>query len=153
MKLITNKRYLVLIFIGLFNILLGALERLNIIPRSGANAGFGYIVGGLIVLIIGLYLSRKPEAEVIPDERIKRRDMKVYTVAFLIVFLYVIFLMLIDVLWSANLIDLGDFFLFLPRPSEITQIFPRYMAIISVAIISWVALTVYYNKKGDIDKV
>jgi hypothetical protein len=151
MKIIKNKRYLVLVFIGLFNILLGTLERLNLIPTSRANAGFGYIVGGLIVLAIGLYLSRKPEMEVMPDERTKNRDMKVFTVAFLIVFLYVIFLMMIDVLWSVKLIDLGDFFLFLPRPSDITQIFPRYMSIISVAIISWVALTVYYDKKGDIE--
>jgi hypothetical protein len=151
MRIIKNKRYLVLVFIGLFNILLGALESLNLIPTSRANTGFGSIVGGLIVLAIGLYLSRKPEMEVMPDERTKRRDMKVFTAAFLIVFLYVIFLMLIDVLWSANLINLGQFFLFLPRPSDITQIFPRDMSIISVAIISWVALTVYYDKKGDIE--
>jgi hypothetical protein len=150
MELIRNKRYLGLVFFGLFNILLGALERLNIIPTSYANAGFGYIVGGLVVLAIGLYLSRKPETEVMHDERTKKRDMKTYTVTFLITFLYLIFLMLFDVLWSANLINLGDFFLFLPRPSDITQIFPRYMSILFLALISWVSLTVYYNRKGDI---
>ncbi len=149
MKLINNKRYLVLVLIGLFNILLGTLERLNIIPTSSANSGFGSIIGGLIIFIIGLYLSRKSETEVMPDERTKRRDMKVFTGAFLIILLYVVLLMLIDVLWSANLINIGQFFLFLPRPSDITQIFPRYMSIVSVALISWVALIVYYNKKDD----
>jgi hypothetical protein len=151
MELIRNKRYLGLALFGLFNILLGALELLHVIPSSGTTTPvIPSIISGIIILALGLYLSRKPEAEVMPDERIKRRDMKVFTVTFLIVFLYVIFLTLIDVLWSAGLINLGDFFLFLPRPSDITQIFPRYMSIISVAIISWVALTVYYNKKGDV---
>ena len=62
MELIRNKRYLGLALFGLFNILLGALERLHIIPASGANPG-------------------------IPNT--------------------------------------GQFFLFLPRPSDITQIFPE----------------------------
>lgn len=151
MKLINNKMYLGLVLFGLFNILLGALERLHIIPASSANPGIPSIVSGIIILTIGLYLSRKPELEVMPDERTKRRDMKVSAGAFLTVLLYVVFLTLIDVLWSANLINPGQFFLFLPRPSDITQIFPRYMSIISVAIISWVALTLYYNRKGDIE--
>jgi hypothetical protein len=151
MELIRNKRYLALVFFGLFNILLGALERLNIIPASSPNPGFASIVAGVIILVIGLYLSRKPETEVMPDERTKMRGMKAYTATFLITFLYVVFLALVDVLWSVNLINLGDSFIFLPRPSDFTQIFPRYMSIISVALISWVALTVYYNRKGDIE--
>jgi hypothetical protein len=149
MKIINNKMYLGTVLFGLFEILFGALERLNIIPASGPDVGLPNIVAGLIILAIGLYLSRKPESEVMIDERIRKRAMKVYAAAFLITFLYVIFLMLFDVLWSVGLINPGQFFLFLPRPSDITQIFPRYMSILFVAVISWVALTVYYNKKGD----
>jgi hypothetical protein len=152
MELIRNKRYLGLVFFGLFEILLGVAQHLKIIPSSGAGTpGIPSIVAGLFILAIGLYLSRKPDIEAMPDERTRKRDMKVFTGAFAIVFIYVISLMLIDVLWATRIINLGDFFLFLPRPSDITQIFPRYMSILFVALIAWVALTVYYNKKSDLE--
>ena len=76
MKLINNKMYLVLVFMGLFNILLGAFERLKIIPSSSANPGIPLIVAGIIILSIGLYYSRKPEREVMLDERIKSRQLR-----------------------------------------------------------------------------
>ncbi|MCZ7355470.1 MAG: hypothetical protein O8C66_13290 [Candidatus Methanoperedens sp.] len=151
MKIINNKIYLGTVLFGLFNILFGALERLNIIPPSGPNPGLPSIVAGMIILAIGLYLSRKPESEVMIDERIRKRAMKANTAAFLITFLYVVFLMLFDMLWSVNLINLGDSFLGFPSPGDFTHLFPRYMSIILVAIISVTALGIYYNKKGDVE--
>jgi len=143
MELIRNKRYLVFVFFGLFEILLGVAQHLKIIPSSGAGTpGIPSIVAGLFILVIGLYLSRKLDIEAMPDERTRKRDMKVFTGAFAIVFIYVISLMLIDVLWAARIINLGDFFLFLPRPSDITQIFPRYISILFLALISWVSLSI-----------
>ena len=149
MKLINNKIYLGTVLFGLFCILLGALERLNIIPSPGPDPGLPSIVAGMIILAIGLYLSRKPETEIMIDERIRKRAMKAYTAAFLITLLYVVFLMLFDVLWSVNLINLGDSFLGFPSPGDVTRIFPRYLSIIFVAIISVIALGIYYNKKGE----
>lgn len=150
MKLIGNKNYLFFVFYGIFSILLGVSEQLHIIPATGATPGLSQIVVGIIFLAIGLYLSRKPESEVMIDERIRKRDMKVYTGAFRAVLLYVTFLTLMDVLWSANQIDLGDFFLIFSRP-DITIIFSRYTSIIGVAVISVVALRVYFDRKGDVE--
>jgi LPXTG-motif cell wall-anchored protein len=149
MKLIRNKNYLFFVLFGIVSILLGAVERLQILPATGGTPGLSQIIVGIIFLAAGLYLSRKPESEVVIDERIRKRDMKVYTGAFLAVLIYVTFLALMDVLWSANLIDLGDFFLIFPRP-DIKSIFSRYMSIIGVAIISVAALRVYFNRKSDV---
>ncbi|MDP3103492.1 MAG: hypothetical protein Q8M95_02670 [Candidatus Methanoperedens sp.] len=147
--MIRNKNYLFFVSFGIVYILLGASERLHIIPATGGTPGLSQIVVGTIFLAIGLYLSRKPESEVVIDERIRKRDMKVYTGAFRAVLIYVTFLTLMDVLWSSNQIDLGDFFLIFPRP-DITMIFSRYTSIIGVAVISVVALRVYFDRKGDV---
>ncbi len=148
MKLIRNKNYLFFVFYGIISILLGVVEWHGA-TATGENPVSSQIIVGTLFLAIGLYLSRKPESEVLIDERIKKRDMKVSTGAFAAVLIYVTFLALMDVLWSSNLINLGDFFLIFPRP-DITLIFSRYMSIIGVAIISVAALRVYYNRKGDI---
>jgi len=69
MKLINNKRYTVLVFLGLINIMIGLAEMLKIIPHSGTTTpGVSMIGAGIIILIIGLYLSRTPESDSMPDE-------------------------------------------------------------------------------------
>lgn len=146
MKLIKNKNYLFFVFYGITSILIGVFIRLN--DPKDITYGFSQIIVGILLLAIGLYLSRKPVSEVVIDERIKKRDMKMYASSLTAVLIYVTFLALMDVLWSANLIDPGDFFLIFPRP-DITLIFSRYMSIIGVAVISVAAFGIYYNKKGE----
>jgi len=148
MKLINNKNYMFFVFYGITSILIGIFVRLN--NPTDRTYGFSQIIVGILFLAAGLYLSRKPESEVVIDERIKKRDMKVYAAAFTAVLIYVTFLALMDVLWSVNLINLGDFFLIFPRP-DITSTFSRYMSIIGVAVISVVAFRVYFNRKCEVE--
>ncbi|HJH31232.1 MAG TPA: hypothetical protein C5S50_03380 [Methanosarcinaceae archaeon] len=151
MKLVNNKRYTVLLVLGLVNITIGLAEMLKIIPYPGtATPGVSMMGSGIFILIIGLYLSRSPELESIPDERTMKRDMKVQSSTFGVILAYVTLLALVDASWSSNLINMGDFFLIFSRPEDMSVLFPRYMSIIFVAIISVVALTFYYNKKGDL---
>ena len=86
-----------------------------------------------------------------PDERTIKRDMKVQSSVFGIILAYVTLLALMDASWSSNLINMGDFFLIFSRPEDMSVLFSRYMSIIFVALISVVALTFYYNKKGDLE--
>jgi len=152
MKLINNKRYTVLLFLGFINIMIGLAEMLEIIPHSGTTTpGVSMIGAGIIILIIGLYLSRTPESESMPDERTMKRDMKVQSSAFGIILAYVTLLALMDAIWYSNSINMGDFFLIFSRPENMSVLFSRYMSIIFVAIISVVALTLYYNKKGNLE--
>ena len=151
MKLINNKRYTVLLFLGFINIMIGLAEMLEIIPHSGTTTpGVSMIGAGIIILIIGLYLSRTPESESMPDERTMKRDMKVHSGAFGIILAYVTLLALMDAIWYSNSINMGDFFLIFSRPENMSVLFSRYMSIIFVAIISVGALTFYYNKKGNL---
>lgn len=151
MKIINNKRYLVFVMLGLVNILIGLSEMLKIIPYSGtATPGVSMIGSGIFVLAIGLYLSRTPESKAMPDERTKKRDMKVHSGALGIVLAYVTILTLMDALWSSNTINLGGFFLIFNHPGDMSVLFSRYMSIIFVAIVSVVVLTVYLDKKGDV---
>jgi len=152
MKFINNKRYTLLLVLGLVNIMIGLAEMLKIIPHSGTTTpGVSMIGAGIIILIIGLYLSRTPESESMPDERTMKRDMKVQSTTFGIILAYVTLLLLMDVSWSSNSINMGDFFLIFSRPEDMSVLFSRYMSIIFVSIISVVALTFYYNKKGDLE--
>lgn len=148
MKLINNKKYIFFVFYGITTILIGVFVRLN--DPTDRTYGFSQIIIGILFLAIGLYLSRKPEFEVVIDERIKKRNMKMYASAFTAVLIYVTLLALMDVLWSANLINLGDFFLIFPRP-DITSTFSRYMSIIGIAVISVAAFGIYYSKKDDVE--
>ncbi len=151
MKLINNKRYTFLLVLGLMNIMIGLAEMLGIIPHSGTTTpGVSMMGAGIIILIIGLYLSRTSESESMPDERTMKRDMKVHSGAFGIILAYVILLALMDAIWYSNLINMGDFFLIFSRPEDMSVIFSRYMSIIFLAIISVAALTFYYDKKGDL---
>ncbi len=151
MKLINNKRFTVLLVLGLVNILIGLAEMLKIIPYSGtATPGVSMIGSGIFVLAIGLYLSRTPESKAMPDERTKKRDMKVHSGALGIVLAYVTLLALMDTLWSSNIINFGGFFLIFNKPGDISIHFSRYMSIIFVAVVSVVALTVYLDRKGDV---
>ena len=152
MKLINNKRYTVLLFLGFINIMIGLAEMVEIIPHSGTTTpGVSMIGAGIIILIIGLYLSRTPESESMPDERTMKRDMKVHSGAFGMILAYVTLLALMDAIWYSNSINMGDFFLIFSRPEDMSVLFSRYMSIIFVAIISVVALTLYYNKKGNLE--
>jgi hypothetical protein len=151
MKLINNKRYTFFLILGLFDIMIGLAKMLKIIPYSGtATPGVSMIVAGIIFLITWLYLSRTTESESMPDERTIKRDLKVQSSTFGIILAYVILLALMDAIWYSNLINMGDFFLIFSRPEDMSGLFLRYMSIIFVAIISVVALTFYYNKKGDL---
>ena len=61
MKLINNKRYTVLLVLGLVNIMIGLAEMLKIIPYSGtATPGVSMMGAGIIILIIGLQELRNP---------------------------------------------------------------------------------------------
>ena len=152
MKLINNKRYTFLLMLGVLDIMIGLAEMLKIIPYSGTSTpGVSMTVAGTIILIIGLYLSRIPESESMPDERTMKRDLKVQSSTFGIILAYVILLALMDASWSSNLINMGNFFLIFSRPENMSVLFSRYMSIIFVAAISLVGLTFYYNKKGDVE--
>ena len=152
MKIINNKRYTVFLVLGLVNILIGLAEIFKIIPYSGTSTPGGSMIGsGIIVLLIGYYLSRTPESKAMPDERTKKRDMKVHSGALGIVLAYVTLLTLMDALWASNRINFGGFFLIFNHPGDMSVVFSRYISIIFVAIVSVVVLTVYLEKKGDFE--
>jgi uncharacterized membrane protein len=86
---------------------------------------------GLLILGSALYAMRRPETEVLPDERVTRINEKAGYVAFWLVLILITLLFWSDRTWSIG-IELVD----------------MYYAAMSVGIISWSVLRWYYNKKG-----
>ena len=127
MKFRKDKDILRFIGMSLGMVLLGAIISLFITPIFGA----GFILGGLVLLFTGLYVSTKPKEYFIPDERIMKNTDKAGHHAFWLVLL---------VLTILNMFELYS-------PSSI-----KYLdgsTVILVGIYSFFMLRWYYNKKGD----
>ncbi len=118
----------ILRFIGmsLGMIFLGAIISFFIQPIFGA----GLILGGLVLLVTGLYVSTKPKEYFIPDERIMKNTDKAGHHAFWLVLL---------VLTILNMFELYS-------PSSIKYL-DGSTVILLVGIYSFFILRWYYNKK------
>ncbi len=119
----------ILRFIGmsLGMVLLGAIISLFITPIFGA----GFILGGLVLLVTGLYVSTKPKEYFIPDERIMKNTDKAGHHAFWLVLLVLTILNMFEVYSPSSIKYLDD------------------STVILVGIYSFFILRWYYNKKGD----
>jgi len=94
--------------------------------------GFGFILGGLIILVAGFYTATKPKIDITMDERYTRINEKAGYGAFQITILILI------ILWLADI--------FLRLSIEYKEV---YSLIICIGLISHFILRAYYNKKGE----
>ncbi len=94
----------------------------------------GLILGGLVLLVTGLYVSTKPKEYFIPDERVIKNADKAGHHAFWLVLLVITILNMIEI-YSTSSIKYLD----------------GSTVILLVGIYSFIILRWYYNKKGDIE--
>ena len=129
MKIRKDKDVLQFLGIGLGVALLGILMCLFLHPHA---IGFGFILTGLIILIIGLNAATKPKTDIMIDERCARINEKAGYGAFWITILTM------AIFWYADI--------FLKLSIEYKQV---YSTIICIGLVSLFLLQVYYNKKGE----
>ncbi len=109
-------------------ILFGLIMSFFIQPIGG-----GLILGGLVLLATGLYVSTKPKEYFLPDERVTKNTDRAGHHAFWLVLLVITIFNIIEIYTpsSINYLDANTVILF-------------------VGIYSFIILRWYYNKKGDI---
>ena len=95
--------------------------------------GGGLILGGLVLLVTGLYVSTKPKEYFIPDERVIKNSDKAGHHAFWLI---------LSVITILNMIEIYS-------PSSIKYL-DGSTVILLVGIYSFMILRWYYNKKGDV---
>lgn len=130
MKFRTDKDILRFFGISLGMILLGTIISLFI--QSIFFIGAGLILGGLVLLITGLYASTKPKGYFIPDERVTKNTDKAGHSAFWIVMVTIIILGLFEIVIPGTIIF------------KDASVVILYMGIYSFILFRW-----FYNKKGD----
>ncbi len=94
--------------------------------------GGGLILGGLVLLVTGLYVSTKPKEYFIPDERVIKNTDKAGHHAFWLI---------LSVITILNMIEIYS-------PSSIKYL-DGSTVILLVGIYSFMILRWYYNKRGD----
>ncbi len=127
MKFRQDKDILQFLGMGLGVILLGIVMCLFLHPHG---IGFGFILTGVIILIIGLYTATKPKTDIMMDERYTRINEKAGYNAFWTTILTM------GILWYADI--------FLKLSIEYKDV---YSLIICVGVVSFVIFRIYYNKK------
>jgi hypothetical protein len=132
MKFRTDKDILRFFGISLGMILLGTIISLFI--QSIFFIGAGLILGGLVLLITGLYASTKPKGYFIPDERVTKNTDKAGHHAFWIVMVTIIILGLFEIVIPGTIIF------------KDASVVILYMGIYSFILFRW-----FYNKKGDLE--
>ena len=132
MKFRTDKDILRFFGISLGMILLGTIISLFI--QSIFVIGAGLILGGLVLLITGLYASTKPKGYFIPDERVTKNTDKAGHSAFWIVMVTIIILGLFEIVIPGTIIF------------KDASVVILYMGIYSFILFRW-----FYNKKGDLE--
>ena len=132
MKFRTDKDILRFFGISLGMILLGTIISLFI--QSIFFIGAGLILGGLVLLITGLYASTKPKGYFIPDERVTKNTDKAGHSAFWIVMVTIIILGLFEIVIPGTIIF------------KDASVVILYMGIYSFILFRW-----FYNKKGDLE--
>lgn len=132
MKFRTDKDILRFFGISLGMILLGTIISLFI--QSIFFIGAGLILGGLVLLITGLYASTKPKGYFIPDERVTKNTDKAGHSAFWIVMVTIIILGLFEIVIPGTIIF------------KDASVVILYMGIYSFILFWW-----FYNKKGDLE--
>lgn len=130
MKFRKDKDILRFIGMSLGMIFLGVIISFFISPIFGP----GLILGGLVLLVTGLYVSTKPKEYFIPDERVTKNTDKAGHHAFWLVLL---------VLTILNMIEIYS-------PSSIKYL-DGSTVILLVGIYSFIILRWYYNKKGEVE--
>ena len=95
--------------------------------------GGGLILGGLVLLVTGLYVSTKPKEYFIPDERVIKNSDKAGHHAFWLI---------LSVITILNMIEIYS-------PSSIKYL-DGSTVILLVGIYSFMILRWYYNKKGEV---
>ena len=132
MKFRRDQDILRLFGMSLGMILLGAIISLFI--QSTFFIGAGLILGGLVLLITGLYASTKPKGYFIPDERVTKKTDKAGHHAFWIVMVTIIILGLFEIVIPGTIIF------------KDASVVILYMGIYSFILFRW-----FYNKKGDLE--
>jgi len=130
MKFRKDKDILRFFVMSLGMIFLGVIISLFIQPIFFIGAGL--ILGGLALLVTGLYMFTKPKEYFIPDERVTKNTDKAGHHAFWLVLLVITVLNMIEIY----------------SPSSIKYL-DASIVIMFVGVYSFLMFRWYYNKRGD----
>ncbi len=130
MKFRKDKDILRFIGMGLGMILLGAIISLFI--QSIFFIGFGFILGGLALLVSGLYTGTKPRTDVMIDERVLRINEKAGYHTYWMIMGIAGFLWVLDIYLKLNM-NLSD----------------GVALITFIGVYAFLVLRYYFGKKGD----
>ncbi len=133
MKIRTNKNILQFFAMSLVMILSGALMVAFFQARQVHMFGTGIILGGIMLALMGLYVSTKPKDYFIQDERSIRINEKAAYHALLIIIIMMGIIRSIDLFWRVNILF-----------KDIAPI------LFIVGMYSWIVLRWHYNKRSEI---
>ncbi|MCK5063193.1 MAG: DUF2178 domain-containing protein [Candidatus Aenigmarchaeota archaeon] len=133
MKIRKDKDILQFFAMSLVMILSGVLIVAFFQVKQVQMYGAGIILGGIMLALMGLYVSTKSKDYFIKDERSVRINEKASSHAFGIIILTIGIIQTIDMFWKINILF-----------KEIAPI------IFIVGMYSWVILKWYYNKRSEI---
>ncbi|MCK5593747.1 MAG: DUF2178 domain-containing protein [Candidatus Aenigmarchaeota archaeon] len=133
MKIRKDKNILQFFAMSLVMILSGVLMIAFFQARQVQMFGAGIILGGLMLALMGLYVSTKPKDHFLKDERSVRINEKAGYHAFGITIMMISLIQTINIFWKINILF-----------KEVAPI------IFIVGMYSWFALRWHYNKRSEI---
>ena len=132
MKLETDKNILQFFAMSFVMMLLGVLTIAFFQAKQVQMFGAGIILGGVMLTIMGLYISTKPKDYFLRDERSVRIKEKAGYQALLIIIIMICIIHSIDLFWKLNIL--------------FKDIAPLLFII---GMYSWIILKWYCGKKGE----
>ncbi|MCK5177505.1 MAG: DUF2178 domain-containing protein [Candidatus Aenigmarchaeota archaeon] len=132
MKIKIDKNILQFFAMSLVIIVLGVSLIIFFQEKQVQLFGTGMILSGIIITVMGLYVSTKPKYYFIKDERHIRINEKAGHQAFLIIIIMICIIYSIDLFWKLNIL--------------FKDIAPLLFII---GIYSWFILKWHYGRKGE----
>ena len=132
MKMKIDKNILQFFAMSLVIILLGASLIIFFQEKQVQLFGTGMILSGIMLTVMGLYISVKPKDYFIQDERSVRIKEKAGYQALLIIIIMICIIHSIDLFWKLNILF-----------NDIASL------LFIIGVYSWLILKWYYGRKGE----
>ncbi|MCX9025661.1 MAG: DUF2178 domain-containing protein [Candidatus Methanoperedens sp.] len=148
MKLKKNPNLKWLFVLSILMILFGLI---NIAYKKSIGIhSSGYAFIGILWFLYYLHISKKSKTEILTDEReIRIREKSAYK-ALQITLAYIMILSAIDMVFGA-LGYYGNNFMFFMTEEDLIRSVLRLTSILSIIVVSWVLLILYYGKKEELN--